>query len=88
MAERGESEGFASSTLDQNGARPKDSYFPLSDASKSALRENLKGWKLIFYESLDKIEEGANCQGVNLQEALLQFVAEHHDHLGIYRNSG
>ena len=33
MAERGESEGFASATLDQNGARPKD-------AIKSALREN------------------------------------------------
>ena len=40
MVESGESEGFASSTLDQHGARPKDSYSPLSDASKSALREN------------------------------------------------
>ena len=86
MAGRGESEGFASSTLDQNGARPKDSYFPVSDAGKSAvlLRQNLKGWKLIFYKSLDKIEEGANCQEVNLQEATLQFVADHHDDLGIY----
>ena len=45
MAGRGESEGFASSTLDQNGARPKDSYFPVSDAGKSPvlLRQNLKG---------------------------------------------
>ena len=40
IVESGESEGFASSTLDQHGARLKDSYFPPSDASKSALREN------------------------------------------------
>ena len=40
MAEGGESEGFASSTLVHNVARNKDSYFPMSDASKSTLREN------------------------------------------------
>ena len=45
MAERGESEGFASSTLDQHSARPWDSYFSLSDASKSALRENEAEYK-------------------------------------------
>ena len=33
IVEGGESEGFASSTLDHNGARHKDSYFPVSDAS-------------------------------------------------------
>ena len=35
MAEVGESKGFASSTLDHNGAWHKDSYFPVIDASKS-----------------------------------------------------
>ena len=46
MAKRGESEGFASSTLDQHGARPKNFYFLLSDASKSALRENKAKYKI------------------------------------------
>ena len=40
MAEGGASEGFASSNLDHNGARNKDSYFQMCDASKSAVREN------------------------------------------------
>ena len=40
MAEGGASEGFASSNLDHRGARDKDSYFHMSDASKSAAREN------------------------------------------------
>ena len=47
MAERGESDGFASSTVEQHGARPKDSYFYLSDASKSALRENEAEYKRV-----------------------------------------
>ena len=40
MAEGGASEGFASSNLDHKGVRDKDSYFHMSDASKSAAREN------------------------------------------------
>ena len=40
MAEGDASEGFASSNLDHRGARDKDSYFHMSDASKSAAREN------------------------------------------------
>ena len=40
MAEGGASEGFASSNLDHKGPRDKDSYFHMSDASKSAAREN------------------------------------------------
>ena len=47
MAERGESEGFALSPIDQYGARPKDSYFPISDASKSVLRENEAKYKRV-----------------------------------------
>ena len=46
MAKGGESDGFASSTLDQHGARLKNFYFPLSDASKSALRENEAKYKI------------------------------------------
>ena len=74
MAEK----GFASSTLDQHGAQPKDSYFPLSDASKSALRENETEFKRVKF---DKIEEGANYQGASRQEAPLQFTANHPDEL-------
>ena len=40
MTEGGANEGFASSNLDHNSARDKDSYFHMSDASKSAVREN------------------------------------------------
>ena len=47
MAEGGDSEGFASSTLDHKSTRHKDSYFPVSDASKSALRENEAEFKRV-----------------------------------------
>ena len=40
MAEGGASLGFDSSSLDHRGARDKDSLFHMSDASKSAAREN------------------------------------------------
>ena len=40
MAEGGASEGFASSNLDHRDARDKDSYFHMSEASKSAAGEN------------------------------------------------
>ena len=45
MAEGGAREGFASSNLDHNGAQNKYSYFPMSDASKSAFRENEEEYK-------------------------------------------
>ena len=47
MAEGGDSEGFASSTLDHKSTRHKDSYFLVSDASKSALRENEAEFKRV-----------------------------------------
>ena len=40
MAEGGASQGFDSSNLDHRCARDKNSYFHMSDASKSAAREN------------------------------------------------
>ena len=39
MATRGDSEGFGSTPLEDKGARPKDSYFPLSDENASELKE-------------------------------------------------
>ena len=39
MATRGDSEGFVSTLLEDKGARPKDSYFPLSDENTSELKE-------------------------------------------------
>ena len=39
MAGRGDSEGFVSSTLDGQGARHKDSYYPMSDENAAELRD-------------------------------------------------
>ena len=39
MAIRGHSEGFLSTPLEDKGARPKDSYFSLSDENASELKE-------------------------------------------------
>ena len=47
MAKEGASEGFASSNLDHNCARNKDSYFPISDASESAVIENEEEFKRV-----------------------------------------
>ena len=38
MATRGDSESFVSTPLEDKGARPKDSYFPLSDKNASELK--------------------------------------------------
>ena len=40
MTKGGASQDFDSSNLDHRGARDKDSLFHMSDASKSAAREN------------------------------------------------
>ena len=39
MATRGDSEGFVSSPLDGQGARHKDSYYPMSDENAAELRD-------------------------------------------------
>ena len=39
MAARGDSEGFVSSPLDRQGARHKDSYYPMSDKNAAELRD-------------------------------------------------
>ena len=39
MAARGDSEGFVSSPLDRQGARHKDSYYPMSDENAAELRD-------------------------------------------------
>ena len=39
MAAKGDSEGFVSSPLDGQGARHKDSYYPMSDANTAELRD-------------------------------------------------
>ena len=39
MAARGYSEGFVSSPLDGQGARHKDSYYPMSDENAAELRD-------------------------------------------------
>ena len=45
MATRGNSEGFVSTPLEDKGARPKDSYFPLSDENASELKETVAEYK-------------------------------------------
>ena len=39
MALKGDSEGFVSSPLDGQGARHKDSYYPISDENAAELRD-------------------------------------------------
>ena len=39
MAEKGDGEGFVSSPLDGQGARHKDSYYPMSDENTAELRD-------------------------------------------------
>ena len=39
MATKGDSEGFVSSPLDEQGARHKDSYYPMSDEKAAELRD-------------------------------------------------
>ena len=39
MAGKGDSEGFVSSPLDGQGARHKDSYYPMSDENAAEIRD-------------------------------------------------
>ena len=89
MAEGGASEGFVSSNLDHKGARDKDSYFYMSDASKSAARENEEEFRRVKADFLrvGGRTEGEKYRGANSQEAPLQFVADHHNDQRICRNS-
>ena len=41
MAARGDSEGFVSSPLDGQGARHKDSYYPMSDKNAAELGDRM-----------------------------------------------
>ena len=47
MATRGDSGGFVSTPLEDKGARPKDSYFPLSDGNASELKETDAEYKRV-----------------------------------------
>ena len=69
MAERGESEGFASSSLDQHCARPEDSYFPLSDTSKSALRENQAKYKKVTSDFLSVARQNTGRSKLSRSES-------------------
>ena len=87
MAEGGESEGFASSTLDHNGARHKASYFPVSDASESALRENEGEFKRVKADFLRVARQNRRKSELSKSESSrspLQFVADHHDDREVY----
>ena len=47
MATRSDSEGLVATPLEDKRARPKDSYFPLSDESASALRETEREYRKV-----------------------------------------
>ena len=81
MAEGGANQGFDSSNLDHRGARDKDSYFHMSDASKSAAGENDEEFRRMKDDFLGVASniEGENYRGANHQEAPPLFVADHHD---------
>ena len=51
MAAKGDSKGFVSSPLDRQGARHKDSYYPMSDENAAELRDTdaeFRGFKADF----------------------------------------
>ena len=74
MAARGDSKGFVSTPLENKGARPKDSYFPLSDDNASELKETEAEFNQTFYGSLVIIEDEEIFLGVNPSEVRLQLV--------------
>ena len=47
MADRGDSEGFVLIPPDYEGARPKDSFSPLSDANTSELKDTEAEYKRV-----------------------------------------
>ena len=47
MADRGNSEGFILTPPDHQGTRPKDSYFPLSDANTFELKNTEAEYKRV-----------------------------------------
>ena len=47
MATRSDSDGFVATPLEDKAARPKDSYFPLSDESASAFSETEKEYRKV-----------------------------------------
>ena len=61
MATRGDSEGFVSTPLKDKGARPKDSYFPLSDESASELKETDKEYRRVKSDLL-RLTRNNRCQ--------------------------
>ena len=64
-------------------------YFYMSDASKSAARENEEEFRRVKADFLrvGGRTEGEKYRGANSQEAPLQFVADHHNDQRICRNS-
>ena len=89
MAAKGDSEGFVSSPLDGQGARHKDSYYPMSDENAAELRDTdaeFRRLKLIFC-GLHATDIGEVCHGVIHQEALSRSDVSPNDVQPICRNS-
>ena len=89
MADRGSSEGFVLMPQDHQGARHKDSYFPLRDDHTSELKDTEAKYirvKSDFYELLEIINDKASFPWANCLEAHLQFTVGYPDDLAIFQN--
>ena len=89
MAAKGDSEGFVSSPLDGQGARHKDSYYPMSDENAAELGDTdaeVRRLNLISC-GLHAIDVGEGCHEVIHQEALCQSDVSLNDVQLICRNS-
>ena len=78
MATRGDSEGFVSTLLEEKGARPKDSYFPLSDENASEFKETYAEFRRLEAD-FSRITHNRRFQGANPPEAHRQFNDGHND---------
>ena len=68
MATRGDGEGFVSTALEENGARHKDSYYPMSDENSSEFKDTdaeFKRLKGSLVTDVGEIFQGANHLGVH-----------------------
>ena len=92
MAAKGDSESFVSSPLDGQGARHKDSYYPMSDENAAELRDTDAEFRrlkaLVAHRGgLHTTDVGEVCHGVIHQEALRRSDVSLNDVRPICRSS-
>ena len=68
MAAKGDSEGFVSSPFDEQGARHKDSYYPMSDENSAELRDTDPKFRRLKADFL-RIERNRRRRGLSRSDS-------------------